>query len=100
MPGSGLGAAAASLGHMPYSTQYQSPICSTGSSTELKRATMPATRLMPTEEAQDLVDLAREIATKELAPRAPEAEREAVFARDIFRMLGQAGLMSLPYPEE
>jgi alkylation response protein AidB-like acyl-CoA dehydrogenase len=61
---------------------------------------MPATRLMPTEEAQELIDLAREIATKELAPRAPEAERDEVFARDIFRMLGAAGLMSLPYPEQ
>jgi alkylation response protein AidB-like acyl-CoA dehydrogenase len=61
---------------------------------------MPATRLMPSEEAQDLVDLAREVATKELAPRAPEAERDEMFPRDVMRMLGQAGLMSLPYPEE
>jgi alkylation response protein AidB-like acyl-CoA dehydrogenase len=61
---------------------------------------MPATRLMPTEEAQDLVDLAREIASKELAPRAPSAERDEEFPRDILRLLGQAGLMSLPYPEE
>mgnify|MGYP006197789685 CR=1 FL=1 len=48
----------------------------------------------------DLVDLAREVATKELAPRAPEAERDEMFPRDVMRMLGRAGLMSLPYPEQ
>ena len=42
----------------------------------------------------------REIATKELAPRSGEAETTETFPRDVFRLLGQAGLLSLPYPEE
>ena len=65
---------------------------------------MPATRLMPTEEGQDLIDLTREICTKELLPRVAEAERRAATAPelpvDAFRVLGRAGLLSLPYAEE
>ena len=65
---------------------------------------MPATRLMPTEEGQDLIDLTREICAKELAPRVDEAERRAAttpeLPRDAFRVLGKAGLLSLPYAEE
>jgi len=61
---------------------------------------MTARRTLPTDEARDLLALVREIATKELAPRAAEAEATEVFPRDVFRMLGQAGLLSLPYPEE
>jgi alkylation response protein AidB-like acyl-CoA dehydrogenase len=65
---------------------------------------MPATRLMPTEEGQDLIDLTREICDKELRPRVDDAERGAAatpqLPRDVFRTLGRAGLLSLPYPEE
>ncbi|HET6694348.1 MAG TPA: acyl-CoA dehydrogenase family protein, partial [Pedococcus sp.] len=65
---------------------------------------MPATRLMPTEEGQDLIDLTREICDKELRPRVDDAERAAAttpqLPRDAFRTLGRAGLLSLPYPEE
>ena len=61
---------------------------------------MTARRTLPTDEARDLLALVREIATKELAPRSAEAEATEVFPRDVFRMLGQAGLLSLPYPEE
>src|SRR5690348_15760761 len=65
---------------------------------------MPATRLMPTEEGHDLIDLTREICAKELLPRVDEAERRAATSpelpREAFRLLGQAGLLSLPYPEE
>ena len=65
---------------------------------------MPATRLMPTEEGQDLIDLTREICQKELLPQVDEAERRAAttpeLPRDAFRVLGRAGLLSLPYPEE
>ena len=39
--------------------------------------TMPATRLMPTEEGQDLIDLTREICDKELRPKVDDAERAA-----------------------
>ena len=61
---------------------------------------MPATRLMPTDESADLIDLTRTIVAKELAPKAAEAERDATFPREVFRTLGRAGLLSLPYPEE
>lgn len=57
-------------------------------------------RELPTEEARDLLALVREIAAEELAPRAAEAERRGEFPREVFRTLGKAGLLSLPYPEE
>jgi alkylation response protein AidB-like acyl-CoA dehydrogenase len=55
---------------------------------------------MPTEEAADLIGLTRDLVTKELLPRAAEAEATETFPRDVFAMLGQAGLLGLPYPEE
>ncbi|MET0992872.1 MAG: acyl-CoA dehydrogenase family protein, partial [Mycobacterium sp.] len=60
---------------------------------------MPVTRQLPTDEAVALIDLTRQIVSKELAPRAAEAERNAAFPREVFRTLGRAGLLSLPYPE-
>ena len=47
-----------------------------------------------------LFELTRELAQGEVRPQADGAEREARFPREIFRMLGKAGLLSLPYPEE
>jgi alkylation response protein AidB-like acyl-CoA dehydrogenase len=61
---------------------------------------MPANRVMPTEEAADLIGLVRDLATRELAPRAAEAEATETFPRDVFAILGKAGLLGLPYPEE
>ncbi|HEX6877930.1 MAG TPA: acyl-CoA dehydrogenase family protein [Nocardioidaceae bacterium] len=61
---------------------------------------MPATRVMPTDEAAELILLTRELATKELLPKVAEAEATETFPRDVFRTLGRAGLLSLPYPEE
>src|SRR6478736_5216840 len=61
---------------------------------------MPATRLMPTDEATDLIELTREICRKELAPKVDDAERARTFPEQTFRTLGRAGLLSLPYPEE
>ena len=61
---------------------------------------MPARRFLPTDEAADLLKLARELATRELAPPSASAEATASFPREIFRVLGRAGLLSLPYPEE
>ena len=60
---------------------------------------MPANRVMPTEEAADLIGLVRDLATRELAPRVAEAEASETFPREVFRMLGKAGLLGLPYPE-
>jgi alkylation response protein AidB-like acyl-CoA dehydrogenase len=55
---------------------------------------------MPTSESTELIELTREIVTKELAPRVAHAEATATFPREIFRTLGRAGLLGLPYPEE
>jgi alkylation response protein AidB-like acyl-CoA dehydrogenase len=51
------------------------------------------------EEAQALQELTREIADAELRPAAAAAEQAAAFPRELFRTLGKAGLLSLPYPE-
>ncbi|MDI3341615.1 MAG: acyl-CoA dehydrogenase family protein [Sphaerobacter sp.] len=61
---------------------------------------MPADRILPTPEAEDLLALTRQIAAEELAPRAAEHEEAGRFPRDVFRLLGRSGLLSLPYPEE
>jgi alkylation response protein AidB-like acyl-CoA dehydrogenase len=61
---------------------------------------VPARRLLPTDESVDLLRLIREIAARELAPRAAEHEANGEFPRDVFAVLGEAGLLGLPYPEE
>ncbi|MGY2700926.1 MULTISPECIES: acyl-CoA dehydrogenase family protein [unclassified Nocardioides] len=61
---------------------------------------MPASRLLPTDEAVDLIGLVRDLATRELAPLVADAERTETFPREVFRTLGRAGLLSLPYAEE
>ena len=61
---------------------------------------MPVDRELPTQEAEDLIALTREIADAELAPRAAAFEREERFPREVFRTLGEAGLMGLPFDEK
>ena len=61
---------------------------------------MPAERLLPTTEAEDLISLVREICRDELAPLVDDYEANSRFPREIFRLLGKSGLLSLPYPEE
>lgn len=61
---------------------------------------MPAERLMPTDESVDLIDLTRDIVAKEIRPIIADLDARAEFPREIFRTLGRAGLLSLPYPEE
>ncbi len=57
-------------------------------------------RVLPSEEAEDLLALVREIADEQLLPAVDEAEAQARFPREVFRLLGRAGLLSLAYPEE
>ncbi|WP_435771896.1 acyl-CoA dehydrogenase family protein [Nocardioides sp. SYSU DS0651] len=57
-------------------------------------------RLLPSDEARELLALARDIATKELAPQVAEAEERAEFPEAAYRLLGRSGLLSLPFPEE
>ncbi|MEH0843479.1 acyl-CoA dehydrogenase family protein [Micromonospora sp. CPCC 205711] len=61
---------------------------------------MTVDRILPTDEAHDLLDLATELADRELAPKAAEFEERAEFPREVLRTLGRAGLLGLPYAEE
>ncbi|WP_243791560.1 acyl-CoA dehydrogenase family protein [Saccharopolyspora gloriosae] len=61
---------------------------------------MAVDRLLPDQEATDLLDLTAEIARDELAPAAANAEEHENFPRKAFRLLGASGLLGLPYPEE
>ena len=61
---------------------------------------MTVERILPTPEAYDLLDLVRDIADRELAPRAADFEARGEFPRDVLRILGRAGLFGLPYDEE
>ncbi len=57
----------------------------------------PVVRSLPTPEAHALLELARELTDAEVAPRAAGMEERAEFPREVFRTLGQAGLLGLPY---
>ena len=48
---------------------------------------------------RELIELAAELAGKELRPAADAAEREGHFPREAFALLGRSGLLGLPYPE-
>jgi alkylation response protein AidB-like acyl-CoA dehydrogenase len=61
---------------------------------------VPVSRLVPTQDAADLLDLTRTLAREELAPRAATAEADEAFPREVFRTLGRAGLLGLPYGED
>jgi len=57
-------------------------------------------RELPTEEARAVLELTRDLVRSELEPRVDEAESTGTFPREVFALLGEAGLLSLPYPEE
>jgi hypothetical protein len=61
---------------------------------------VPVHRLLPTSEAGELLDLVRELGDRLLLPVAAEHERAGRFPREIFRILGRAGILGLPYPQE
>ncbi|MGW5877173.1 acyl-CoA dehydrogenase family protein [Nocardiopsis terrae] len=61
---------------------------------------MAVERMLHTPEAEQLLELTRELADKEVAPRAAADEEEALFPRDLFATLGGTGLLGLPYPAE
>jgi alkylation response protein AidB-like acyl-CoA dehydrogenase len=59
-----------------------------------------ADRLLPSAEAEDLLAMARDVAAQVLAPRAAETEAAGTFPREVFRQLGELGLLGMPYAEE
>ncbi|MGW6457212.1 acyl-CoA dehydrogenase family protein [Streptomyces sp. NPDC055078] len=61
---------------------------------------MPIERDLPTDEAHDLIDLVAEIADSELAPRVAEFEEAEKFPREVFVLLGETGLLTLPFGED
>jgi alkylation response protein AidB-like acyl-CoA dehydrogenase len=61
---------------------------------------MPAERLLPSAEAEEIVATARRFAQAELSPRAAADEEAGRFPCDVFRRLGELGFLGMPYPEE
>ncbi|MEU5363821.1 acyl-CoA dehydrogenase family protein [Streptomyces sp. NPDC005925] len=64
------------------------------------RAQQPVDRQLPTDEARDLMSLVREIAQREIAPKAAEEEDAGRFPREVFTLLSESGLLGLPYDSE
>ena len=61
---------------------------------------MPVDRLLPSDEAVELIALTRDIADKVLAPIVDAHEKAETYPEGVFAQLGAAGLLSLPQPEE
>ena len=61
---------------------------------------MPVDRLLPNDEAHALIELTRDIADKVLDPIVDQHEKDETYPDGVFPTLGEAGLLSLPYPEE
>ncbi|MFC8350687.1 acyl-CoA dehydrogenase family protein [Streptomyces sp. NPDC057280] len=65
-----------------------------------ERAPQPVDRQLPTDEARDLISLVRDIAQREIAPKAAEEEDAGHFPREVFTLLSESGLLGLPYDAE
>ena len=61
---------------------------------------MALDRLLPNQDAEDLIALTREIADKVLDPVVDAHEKAETYPDGVFPALGAAGLLSLPQPEE
>ena len=61
---------------------------------------MAVDRLLPTDEAYDLIEMTRSVADKLLDPVAAEHEKNHTYPEGLFAQLGEVGLLGLPYPEE
>jgi alkylation response protein AidB-like acyl-CoA dehydrogenase len=57
-------------------------------------------RLLPSDEARELIALTRDIADKLLEPIVDAHEKAETYPDGVFAQLGAAGLLSLPQPEE
>ncbi|MET9147410.1 MULTISPECIES: acyl-CoA dehydrogenase family protein [unclassified Streptomyces] len=64
------------------------------------RAPQPVDRQLPTDEARELISLVRDIAQREIAPKAAEEEDAGRFPREVFGLLSRSGLLGLPYDAE
>jgi len=61
---------------------------------------MAVDRLLPTEEARDLIALTRDFADNELLTRVEQCEKTETYPEGLFATMGEVGLLGLPYPEE
>ena len=61
---------------------------------------MPVDRLLPSDDAGDLIALTRDICDKVLDPIVDAHEKAETYPEGVFAQLGAAGLLSLPQPEE
>ncbi|BBZ09754.1 acyl-CoA dehydrogenase [Mycolicibacterium doricum] len=61
---------------------------------------MPVDRLLPSDEARELIALTRDIADKVLDPIVDAHEKSETYPDGVFAQLGAAGLLSLPQPDE
>jgi alkylation response protein AidB-like acyl-CoA dehydrogenase len=61
---------------------------------------MPVDRLLPSDDAHDLIALTRDVADKVLDPAVDAHEKAETYPDGVFGALGAAGLLSLPQPEE
>ncbi|MEW9676173.1 acyl-CoA dehydrogenase family protein [Lentibacillus sp. L22] len=53
-----------------------------------------------TKEQQMIKKMVRDFAEAVIRPRAIEIDKEAVFPSDIFKQMGELGLLGIPFPEE
>src|ERR1700754_1068271 len=61
---------------------------------------MPVDRLLPSDEAVELIALTRDLAARVLDPIVDAHEKAETYPEGVFGQLGDAGLLSLPQPEE
>lgn len=61
---------------------------------------MAVDRLLPNQDAADLIALTRDVADKVLSPIVDHHERAETYPEGVFAQLGAAGLLSLPQPQE
>ena len=61
---------------------------------------MAVDRLLPSDEAYDLIEMTRDVADKLLEPVAAQHEKDHTYPEGLFAQLGGVGLLGLPYPEE
>lgn len=61
---------------------------------------MAVQRDLPNDEARDLLALTSDLAERELRPQVADAEATGEFPRETLRVLGHAGLLGLPYPQD
>src|SRR3978361_671339 len=62
--------------------------------------TMAVERLLPSQDAEDLIGLTRDVADKVLDPIVDAHERTETYPEGVFAQLGAAGLLSLPQPAD